>query len=267
MKHTIISWGKGVQSTTLGVMAALGDLPGFKVDAIVSSELHWERAATYEAQEFYTKFYQDHGLPVYIVDGGDIREKGAREHVHMPFWTADGGPLRRQCTREFKIRAVRRFTRELFNLPKTPEPGSVETLIGFSLDEWTRMKQSDVQFNVNRWPFIYNLRMTRWDCIKYLEDHGLPVPVKSACIGCPYRQASEYLDMASSEISEAISFDEENRHNPLKSDGSTASSLYIYTHGRPYPLRDRDLERDADEERRNTAFQIPMLCEEGFCHV
>lgn len=260
----IISWGGGVQSTTLAAMVALGDLP--PVDAVIFADPQWERAATYEVMDWYRAWLTRRGVNVIAVSAGNIRELGAREHIHIPFWTATGGPLRRQCSRHFKVRAVRRAVRDLFNLPNTPEPGSVETLIGFSLDEWGRMKSSGVQFMVNRWPLIYDKRMDRGDCIAYLQDHGLPVPVKSACIGCPYRAASEWLSMPESERADGIAFDEENRHNPLAAVGSTADALYIYGHG-PVALRQADLEADAARERDVAGFQIPMLCEEGFCHV
>ena len=39
-----ISWGGGVQSTTMAVMSALGDLE--PVDAVIFADTGWEREAT-----------------------------------------------------------------------------------------------------------------------------------------------------------------------------------------------------------------------------
>ena len=263
MTITTISWGCGVQSTTLAVMSALGYLP--KVDAVITSDTQWESNRTYEHRDFYTRWLTAHGIPVYITTGGNIRQLGAEEHIHIPFWTQDGGPLHRQCTYNFKIQPIRRLIRTVFDLPNIPAPGTVEQWIGFSLDEWQRMKPSRVKFIKNTWPLI-DKRMSRNDCIDLLQSHGLPVPIKSACLGCPYRQPTEWLAMNNAELSDVISFDEENRHNPLVGCGSTTSALYVYKYRRVVPLRDADLEHDAHHER--TARQLPlMICEEGYCHV
>ncbi len=261
----VISWGRGLQSTVMAVMSALGHLP--KVDAVIASDTHWERAATYEVSDFYKKWLEDRGVPVYIIDGGDVRAEGVERSVCVPFWTKNGGPLRRSCTKHFKIEPVRRAIRDIFNLPYIPKPGAIETWLGFTLDEWGRMKHSRVKFIKNVFPLIYTARVDRGDCIAYLEDLGLPVPVKSACIGCPYRKASEFLELPDFELSEAVSFDDKNRHNPLVSDGSTAKEIYVYHHG-PVALRAADLEADAARERAMLpGYQLPLLCGEGMCHV
>jgi len=259
----VISWGCGVQSTALAVMSALGHLP--RVDAVITSDTEWETARTYETREFYTRFLEAHGIPVYIVSGGNVRIEGAQEHIHIPFWTNAGGPLQRQCTEHFKIVPQKRFLRELYNLPKIPAKHVIEQWIGFSLDEWQRMKHSRVQFIKNTWPLIDN-RITRNDCIDYFNTYNLPVPMKSSCIGCPYRLPSEFMNLEQSELSDAVSFDEENRHNPLaERSGSTANELYVYRYGPRLALKDADLERDMRRERQ--AKQLPLICEEGYCMV
>ncbi len=264
----VISWGCGVQSTTLAVMSALGHLP--RVDAVINADTGWERALTYEIRDFYTDWLQQRGIRVESVSAGNVRDQGAVEHIHIPFWTSDGGPLQRQCTRHFKIVPVKRRVRELMGFDKSkpphPKPETVEMWIGFSLDEWTRIKVSRVRFMKHRWPLVEK-QMTRRDCIRYLEYKGLPIPCKSACIGCPYRLASEWIvmrDTAPDEFAEAIAFDESNRHNPLAIRGaSTADELFVYKHGGP--LADADLEADAARERDKAAFQLPLLCESGYC--
>jgi hypothetical protein len=268
-----LSWGCGLQSTALAVMSALGDLP--RLDLVLHADLGWERKRTVEVREFYTAWLRERGLRVEILDVGDIRELGAKEHVHMPFWTSDGGPLQRQCTREFKVRPAKRRIREILGYhpsrPPAPPAGAVEQWIGISLDEWERMKDSGVQFIRNRWPLI-ELRMSRNDCADYLEAQGLPVPVKSACVGCPYRRASEWLEMrgeAPEEFEEAVAFDEVNRCNPLAERGaSTADELFIYADSRsgPAPLAEADLEEAARREREGK--QLPLvMCDEGHCWV
>ena len=66
-----LSWGVGVQSTTLAVMSALGDLG--PLDVVITSDTGWERSATYESRNFYSEWLRDRGVRVEIVSGGRAR--------------------------------------------------------------------------------------------------------------------------------------------------------------------------------------------------
>jgi len=264
-----LSWGCGVQSTTLAVMSALGDAD--PLDVVITADTGWERRATYEAREFYTSWLQERGIRVEVVSAGNIRQDGASNHIHIPFFTSDGGPLLRQCTRHFKIIPIKRRLREIagYHATKTPHPpaGLIEIWLGLSWDEWQRMKHSRVKFITHRWPLIEH-KISRDDCVNYLEAHALPVPVKSACIGCPYRRASEWIDIrdnAPDEWREVIEFDETNRHNPIAGRGKlTADALYVYS--KAVPLATADLETDAQRGRQGK--QPPLfICDEGYCIV
>lgn len=259
-----LSWGAGVQSTTLAVMSALGDLP--RLDAIVHADTGWESAATYAARDWYIPWLNSHGIPVHIVTAGNIRITGADTHTHMPLWTTTGGPLNRKCTRHYKINPIHRQLRQLADFhasrPPAPPPASITLWLGISLDEFTRMKASHVQYITHHWPLI-DRRMTRNDCADYLITHHLPVPPKSACIACPYRAASEYLQLAPDEREDAYQFDEANRHNPNTTQGADTREIYVWQD--LIPLRDVDLAARARRERKGK--QLPlMICEEGFCH-
>lgn len=267
----VLSWGSGVQSTTLGEMSAQGILD--PLDAVITADTGWERQATYDARGWYTERWQAMGLQVHVVSAGDIRQLGVAEHVHIPFWTATGGPLRRQCTRHIKIRPIRRLIRQLLGYdpsnPPAPPAGSVELWLGISLDEWTRAKPNDIQYIIKRYPLL-ELKMTRQHCIDWLQSQHLPIPPKSACVCCPYRRASEWIamrDEAPDEFAAAVAFDQENRSpEQLQRAGVTEDRLYIYKHAEPEPLATADLEADAARERRRYGTQIPFFfCESGHC--
>jgi len=268
--YRVLSWGGGLQSTLLGELSAQGELD--RVDLIVHADPGWERARTYEIVDFYSARWRKMGMRVEILKTGNIEVQGADEHVHMPFWTEDGGPLLRQCTREFKIRPIRRFTREQlgYHPSDAPHPpvGAVESWLGFTTDEWTRAKPSSVKYIVNRWPLL-EMYFDRDMCKQWFKDHDLPVPIKSACIGCPYRRAMEWLEMRQQnpeEFEAACQFDDHNRKNPLAERGaSTADALYIYREDR-VPLREAPIDRDGEIERRKFRFYQPMFgCDTGFC--
>lgn len=266
-----LSWGAGLQSTVIGEMSARGDLPKC---TIIHADTGWERQATIEMRDWYADRWRRMGLDVHILTGQNIRRDGAREHIHIPFFTDTGAPMRRQCTRHFKMMPTKRKIRECLGFhptkPPAPPPGSAIVWLGITVDEWTRAKQSRVKFMINRWPLLA-LRMDRNECARWLAIRNLPIPPKSACVCCPYRRPSEWIDMrdnAPDEWQAVIEFDEQNRHNPLaERDGSTADELYIYR-VEPIPLSEANLEADAARERQYYGTQLPIFaCESGFCGI
>ena len=251
----VLSWGLGLQSTVLGVMSALGELP--RLDLIITADTQWETKQTNEIEQFYKKWYVSHGLDVVTVTGGSVMNEGAKEHVHIPFFTSSGAPLNRQCTRHFKISPINRYLREWLGYPASvpphPPPGSVRQWLGFTIDERQRVKASRVKWLDFSYPLIAS-NFARWDCIDYLESKGLPVPSKSACIGCPYRSAFEWQDMKANNPDDFLSackFDEDNRHNPLVADGVESPELYVWRG--LIPLADVDFNTLAERDRRQIA--------------
>ena len=73
--------------------------------------------------------------------------------------------------------------------------------IGISLDEASRMKPSREPWCVNRWPLI-GKRMTRRDCIRWLTEHGHPLPPKSSCVFCPFHDDAHWQSMKDNEPDE-----------------------------------------------------------------
>jgi len=261
----VLSWGCGLQSTTLAAMSALGELD--PLDLIVHADTGWERQVTYDIRDWYTDWLRNEGMLVRIVRAGDIRLDGIQAHVHVPFWTESGGPLNRQCTRHFKVRPVKHLIREAVGYhrskPPAPPRGAVELWLGISIDERIRAKSSRVQFITHRFPLL-EIPMTRDDCTDWLEMRGLPIPPKSACVCCPYRRASEWIDIrdnAPEEWKAAVAFDRANRNNPLLGrDGSTADRLYLWRES--IPLDEADLESAAARERTWYNLQLPMFVHE-----
>jgi hypothetical protein len=266
--YRFLSWGLGKQSTYLLVLAGLGLIE--RIDVALVADTLWEREHSYSALKFYTEWASQHDIPVEIVSAGNIRELGATEHIHLPFWTDSGAPLRRQCTKNFKLNPLKKGMRKFAGLhpskPPHPRPGQFEVLIGFSWDEFDRMSDSRVKYMVNRYPLIEQ-HINRWDCEAGFVKLGLPVPEKSACIGCPYRDAREWLAMQENnpdEFEDACLFDEANRNNPLADRGSTADKLYVW-HG-SIPLRSVDFRAEAEKQRKGK--QTPLfVCTNGMCWI
>lgn len=208
-----ISLGWGVQSFTLAAMSALGELP--PVDVAIHADTTHEASSTYEFAAKWTPWIEERGIKVITarnVTGGfwKLFYKG---QIHVPFYTMfDGtkefveydendnaigsytahvtepGQLHRSCTSRWKIVTIRRW----LQANRNGQP--VEQWIGISLDEFQRMRDSDVKYITHRWPLIEK-RMTRNDCKKWLTEHGLEIPPKSSCVFCPYHDTRAWQEL------------------------------------------------------------------------
>lgn len=181
----VISLGAGVQSTTMALMAAHGEITPMP-DCAVFADTGAEPKGVYEHLAWLMSGNML-PFPVHIVSGGDLRQKiidamegrAIRLDSRPPFFTESGGPINRQCTTKHKIEPIRRKVKELAG------DGQVEQWIGISTDEAMRMKPSRETWQVNRWPLIEK-RMSRYDCLGWLERNGYPRAPKSACTFCPF---------------------------------------------------------------------------------
>ena len=202
----IISLGAGVQSSTMALMAAHGEITPEPTCAIFA-DTRREPAATYRHLDWLER---ELPFPVHRVSAGDLGEAllvsargGDRtgSHARPPVYIkADdgtpGGMVRRQCTGDFKIDPIRRKVRELVGLTrkKSPAYAVVSQWIGISTDEIYRVKDSREAWQQSRYPLI-ETRMSRGDCIEWLKRHGYPIPPKSACVFCPYSSDAQWRNL------------------------------------------------------------------------
>lgn len=198
----VLSLGAGVQSTTLALMAAHGEAAPMP-DCAVFADIGWEPTAVYEHLA-WLRSGNVLPFPVHVVSGGNIRadllRAGTGERwASIPAFTrtvrgirAEIGMIRQQCTKNYKIVAIRRKVRELAGLTgrRSPSTPVVEQWIGISFDEIIRMKPSFERWQVNRWPLIEKA-VSRRDCLRWLERHGYPIPPKSSCVGRPFHSDEE----------------------------------------------------------------------------
>lgn len=205
-RSRFLSLGAGVQSSTLALMIARGDVD--MVDAAIFADTGWEPSAVYEWLNWLETQVP---FPVHRVSAGSLRDsvlastntRGGR-FVTAPWFVVnpDGshGMGRRQCTSEFKLNPLVREKRRLLGLSpgQRTRRGVVlcETFIGISTDEVFRVRSSDESWNVNRWPLIEN-RMSRDDCLAWMQRHYDRQPPKSSCLGCPYHSNAQWREIKS----------------------------------------------------------------------
>lgn len=213
-KIRIISLGAGVQSSTMALMAAKGEI-GPMPDAAIFSDTGWEPKHVYEWLDYIESQLP---FPLYRVSAGNLRNDiltrsnstGQRFAAVPWFMRLPNGKEamgRRQCTAEYKLRPIQRKVVELME-GKRPK-GGAEVWVGISTDEVIRMKDSRVQYIRNRWPLIEQ-RMSRADCLRWFEKNGLQRPPKSSCIGCPFHSDAMWRDLKANypeEFADAVAVD------------------------------------------------------------
>ena len=257
---TYLSLGWGVQSFTLAAMVALGELP--PVDLAIHADTTHEATGTYAHAQKWTPWLGEHGVKVVTVTADNtevVRTWANSRSVMIPAFTLapDGshGQVRRQCTHDWKLTPIRRHLRLLIPNPK---PGAVECWQGISLDEWHRMRNSDVQYIKNVYPLV-DRRMTRRDCISWLMAHGLEVPPKSACVFCPYHTLGHWKAMKAeggADWTLSVAVDEGVRHN------RPGHELFVHPARRPLAEAVR-----IPEDAGGRQLELDLPCDGGVCFV
>ncbi|AQS86668.1 hypothetical protein AA101099_2486 [Neoasaia chiangmaiensis NBRC 101099] len=267
----ILSLGAGVQSTTLALMAAQGEI-GQMPDCAIFADTGWEPRAVYEHLA-WLRSPNVLPFPVHIVSAGNIRAgilaaARGRRWASIPAYTrtrVDGrdeiGMIGRQCTTEHKLVPIRRKVRALAGLTRkrSPRHPVVEQWIGISFDELVRAKYSIEAWQINRWPLIEKA-MTRRDCLRWLERHGYPRPPKSSCLGCPFHSDAAWREIRDHDPegwADVVSVDQAMRR------GLRGIRGEVFLHRSATPLKDAPL---TDEEKTGQPDLFLDECD-GMCGV
>ena len=263
----ILSLGAGVQSSTLALMIAHGEVP------MVQHAIFADTGAEPKKVMAHLAWLEKQlPFPVHRVQRGNLRDDVLRSAVtkervsSLPFYTSspDGlgeGALMRQCTLDYKIQPINQKVRELAGIKprQRVKDWRVEMLIGISWDEATRMKPSRLPFVMHSYPLV-DKHLTRGHCLEWMTEHGYPLPPKSACTFCPYHDDAMWRDMKRDDpdsFAEAVEFDEAVRNGV----GTTTQKLFL--HRSMKPIAEIDF---ATAEDRGQGVLFGNECE-GMCGV
>ncbi len=205
MSLTVISYGGGVQSTAMVVLAATGRL-GYEVDAALFANVgdDSEHPATlHYVRDIATPWAAERGLPIHELqrrkrDGSTAtlwEELHRINSITIPVRTADTGqPMgRRSCTIDYKVKVVDKWLKANGASKETP----ATVLVGISTDEIIRAKGDRKgldPFRQRRYPLI-DLNLDRAACYAVIEQAGLPAPPKSSCFFCPYHRPTQWAEL------------------------------------------------------------------------
>ena len=245
----VISLGAGVQSTTMALMAAHGEIEPMPGCAIFADTFG-------EPQEVYDHLdWLEAALPfpIHSVSKGnlgkdliDYLEGRSRTGANIPFFiSVNGSPgiMNRSCTRDYKVNPVRKKAEQLAKIGrKKPQDVKITQWLGISVDEAHRMKESQRPYIKNRYPLI-ELRMSRGDCLAWIKRKGYETPPRSACWYCPYSSNERWRHLRESQPEEwqkAVDFDA-----TLRSKGKWPGGKGLaYLHRSLEPLDKADLGDD-----------------------
>lgn len=252
MKSLIyLSLGAGVQSSALYVLCAQGRAP--RADVAIFADTQDEPGYVYEQLDrLETWGKKNGGCRIDRVKRGSLSLSQAQlttTRSFLPMFVDNDGKrgfLRRKCTSEFKINVIERHVRKLLGFGKGEriKDSLATALIGISRDEAIRMKESRVAWIENTYPLV-DLNIRRAECLRIVEAAGLPTPLKSACVYCPFKDTASWMWLKKEhpdEFEKACAVDDKIR------DSSHAGiKLRAYLHSSLKPLREVDLEdRQAD---------------------
>lgn len=274
----VLSFGAGVQSSTLLYMSCVGLLP--KLDRVIFADTQWEPKAVYAHLEWCKELAAKHSIEIAVRTAGNLRQDliefwgmrrsaDGKRHASIPAFikNPDGtkGMVRRQCTGTYKIDVIERYVREdvlgLKRGQRWPLTPTVRQWIGISEDERRRMKISTRPAVVYWHPLIefegllhrpagrmFDRGFTREDCLAWIKRNGFPVPPRSACIGCPFHKNEEWQALTREEWLDACEVDRLIREGDLnRQDGEGKGLVGLpYLHPALIPLAEVELGRTDD---------------------
>lgn len=208
----IISLGAGVQSSTMALMIAKGELP-YRVHSAVFADTQAEPAGVYRWLDWLEKQLP---FPVVRVTVGSLETDTFRVRISKknghPYWknfipsyslNPDGskGMLPRKCTYDFKLVPIWRYLRKLVQPKRLEKRHLANSLLGISIDEAIRMKPSKYAYITNIYPLV-DAKISRQGCLEWMKKNGYPMPPRSACVFCPYHSNAEWVRLKTQEPEE-----------------------------------------------------------------
>ncbi len=277
----VINLGAGVQSSTMALMAAKGEITPMP-DCAIFADTQAEPDSVYEWLDWLEK---ELPFPVYRVTKGSLTEKSLTPAIAtakaknykegekymkriIPLFgkMPDGevvAALGRSCTADYKIRPIEKKIEEIANIKRGEKDLKVTQWIGISYDELQRMKESRKPWTQLRFPLI-ELQMHRHHCKQWMKKNGYPEPPRSACYYCPFHSDEEWRRLRNDEplfFKKAILFDKQITE---LSKQDKAMKMEAYLHRSCKPLDEIDF--DSDEDKGQLTWDFMAECE-GMCGV
>lgn len=253
----VLSLGAGVQSSTIALMIAHGEIE--PVEFAVFADTGAEPDRVYQYLSWLEKQVP---FPVYRVmekqgltrsieqcASGEISFCG-RPPLFVSLRGGRVGILRRQCTGDYKVTPIRREVR------KRCAGRRVVQVIGISTDEVRRAKPSRTQYIEHDYPLI-RMGMSRQDCKAWMFRHYFPTPPRSSCVYCPFKCDAEWRLLRDDDPK---GWAEACRMDDLMRGSLTGNGARCFVHRSCVPLSEVDLSTEEDRGQMSFAFDCEGMC-------
>lgn len=170
----IASCGVGVDS-----VAGILHLGLDYFDEIIFADTGSEKKQTYEYLDFLTKEKQ---WPITVVKShyGNIYDYYFKKKRYPNRWARD-------CSGKFKIDVIHKYLRTKYG-----KQAHFNSHIFIDATEDHRVRPSKYKYETCIYPLV-DRKLTRDDCVKIIQEHGYPVPVKSGCFFCPFNNPAGWV--------------------------------------------------------------------------
>lgn len=195
----VLSYGGGVDSAALLLWAynnrnvkpvdAVGTVDVYPFDLVLFADTGDELPSTKETVAYYKKWCEDRNIPFMVVKN----KYGKSLEQYMLDKNIFASRRRRDCTTKFKIAPKRAYLRATYG-----KDVRFINYIGYEYNEQGRVDKANmnpgVAYEDCEYP-LYNLGLTRQDCIEYIKKCGEPVPEKSGCFHCPFTKKCGWVKL------------------------------------------------------------------------
>jgi hypothetical protein len=285
-----VNYSGGSASETMLHMILNGDLIPPAPIIVTCADPGMENPMTYVHTAAMEQQCKARGIPflrahVNLYEGiMTAKARGLTRFDFPAFFTKDRdtgkiGKMMQRCTKWCKAAPMDRLCRSWMHANlQIPIRSSrlgfkiVHKWIGFTYDEWTRIKPFDTpKYILLDYPFV-NHKITKQNCLDYLTWRGLPIPPRSVCSGCFANDAAYFKmlhDTCAFAWNQAVSIDEMIRD---LSQFGMRDECYVY--GACIPLTRLaelgfpDL-RDREIAKQFNLTAIPNIggCHSGHCFI
>jgi hypothetical protein len=245
----VCSYGGGVQSTAILVLAAQGFLP-YNTFLFANTGDDSEHPATLEyVRNIAFDYAAAHGIEMHELErtpksgrhkGQPVTLRQAMFHpdsksIPIPIRGENGAPGGRSCTADYKVRVGARWLREHGATATNP----ARVAIGISTDEYERATDKvEEAWERVEYPLLTlehrlagRFGASRNDCKRIIADAGLPIPPKSSCFFCPFHKPTVFADQARTEPGLFEQSCEIEEH--INRDRAVGERLFLTRFGRP----------------------------------
>lgn len=210
---TALAFSAGTGSAAVLWMVLRGELERPKNFIVLNADPGMENRDTYTYVAMMERECQAAEIPFLRVKRDlyaelmALKSSGATRFDTPPFWTRNRetgkkGRLMQKCTKTFKIaemdRALRLWMEDNLGVPRNNQrlgSDAVSRWIGFTADEWHRVKEDRKDFEFCAYPLI-EMGIHRNDLPKWYADRSIPMPPRSVCNACFANDVEQFREMA-----------------------------------------------------------------------